>query len=67
MMTTELRQAIIKRLLARLSKAELEGAVPGFVFTGDAGAIDDGQRYGDTGRDERPDFVKRELEGWTPL
>lgn len=59
-------QAIISRLLARLTKEEAELA-PGFRMEAPALPLDAGG-YGDPlALDERPDFVRKDEEHWTRI
>lgn len=57
---------IINRLLSWMGEDEKRGA-PGVYQTHEAGGIDDGGAYGDVGRDERPEMVRADSEGWQPL
>lgn len=58
-------QAIIKRLTQRM-EAENEPKHPGVITNYEARQYDDGE-YGDPMIDTRPDFVRRDDEGWARL
>ena len=56
---------IIKLLMMRMGDDERLQA-PGVVISGAGGAIDDGN-YGDPARDDRPEMVRADNEGWVNL
>jgi hypothetical protein len=57
--------AILKRFTDP-TNPDLLNFVSGVNDAGDVGAIDDGT-YGDPLRDTRPDFVKRDEDGWEKI
>lgn len=59
-------ERIIKRLTARI-EADNEPKHPGVIMSYERGVIDDGAGYGDPMIDTRPEWIRRDEEGWTPL
>lgn len=59
-------QAIIKRLTKHI-EADGETKHPGVIMSYDARGVDDLGGYGDPMIDDRPDFIKRDEEGWVRL
>jgi len=62
---TDFLKANIKRQLDKWRKEYDETSM--VIIPAPERGIDDGSGYGDVSEDTRPDFVKKELEGWELL
>jgi hypothetical protein len=62
----DIRKAIIRRILKTFEADDLQPFVSG-VNDADSASIDDGSAYGDIKRDTRPDFVKKDDNGWDSI
>jgi hypothetical protein len=59
-------QRFVDRLVKRI-ETEGEPQHPGVIMNYEARGVDDGAGYSDPMIDDRPEWLKREDEGWTVL
>lgn len=60
--TAQSVKARIEKILKAFDTPEMRDQVSGIIYA-DNGQIDDGD-YGDPMKSTKPDFIKKELDGW---